>query len=118
MSRPPRVRLPSGFRKAVAGSHTYGNKLVWVYSGCQDNQTSADAYEDGQYQGAFTWACIAALKSSRFSSDHGALLNSIRDKLRKRYRQIPALSTTTREHFIRYYLGQTQPVYLPNRSWF
>mmetsp|Transcript_146657 Transcript_146657/g.468464 ORF Transcript_146657/g.468464 Transcript_146657/m.468464 type:complete len:631 (+) Transcript_146657:61-1953(+) len=112
------MKPASGFRRSVAGSDTYGNKLVWVYSGCQDNQTSADAYEDGQYQGAFTWACIAALKSSRFSSDHGALLNSIRDKLRKRYRQIPALSTTTREHFSRYYLGQKQPVYLPNRSWF
>jgi len=107
------MKPASGFRRSVAGSDTYGNKLVWVYSGCQDNQTSADAFEDGQYQGAFTWACIAALKNSRFSLDHWKLIDSIRSKLRRRYRQIPALSTTTKEYFHRYYMGQKTSVYLP-----
>lgn len=34
---------------------------IFVLSGCQDNQTSADAYLDGKYQGAMTAALIAVI---------------------------------------------------------
>ena len=34
-----------------------------LLSGCAANQTSADAYEDGQFQGAFTWAMLKALRA-------------------------------------------------------
>jgi len=36
---------------------------------------------------------------------HGKLLCAIRDHLRPRYSQIPALSTTKGEYFQRYYLS-------------
>ena len=33
-----------------------------MISGCKENQTSADAYMEDQYQGAFTWALIKVLR--------------------------------------------------------
>lgn len=99
----------SGFRRAVMDKG-FANKSVWVYSGCQDDQTSADAYEDGQYQGAFTWAFIRALNHHSYAMHHMDLLKTVRNNLRHRYTQIPALSTTSRDYFSRFYLAQTDPV--------
>mmetsp|Transcript_65215 Transcript_65215/g.187531 ORF Transcript_65215/g.187531 Transcript_65215/m.187531 type:complete len:635 (+) Transcript_65215:56-1960(+) len=100
----------SGFRKAVQTAAGYKDKLLWVYSGCQDNQTSADAYEDAQYQGAFTWAFLKTLEDHRYSMRQGALLRAIRDQLCGRYVQTPALSTTSREYFQTFHLAQTRPI--------
>lgn len=36
---------------------------VCMFSGCLDNETSADAYEGNQYQGAFTYCLLSCLKS-------------------------------------------------------
>lgn len=98
----------SGFRH-VLQDKGYASKLVWVYSGCQDDQTSADAFEENQYQGAFTWAFLKALREHRCSMHHSELLNAIRGILRRNYAQIPALTTTTRENYLRFYLGQRRP---------
>lgn len=102
----------SGFRRAVHGDHAYKDKLVWVYSGCQDNQTSADAYEDGTYQGAFSWAIQKCLREHRFSMRHGSLLHGIRNKLRGRYAQVPALSTTQQDYFSRFYMAQMDKLHV------
>jgi len=104
------MKAASGFRKAVQGNSGYADKMVWVYSGCQDDQTSADAYEDGQYQGAFSWAFQKAMAEHGWSMKHGPLLVSIRDILRNRYTQIPALSTTSGEYYRRYYLARRSPL--------
>jgi len=40
-----------------------GNIKWIVISGCGEEQTSADAYINGQYNGAFTWFAVKALKS-------------------------------------------------------
>merc|ERR1719215_432597 len=104
------MKAASGFRKAVQGNSGYSDKMVWVYSGCQDEQTSADAYEEGQYQGAFSWAFRKAMEEHRWSMRHGPLLVSIRDILRPRYTQIPALSTTSGEYYKRYYLARRNTI--------
>jgi hypothetical protein len=36
---------------------------VLCISGCKDNQTSADAYEAGEYQGALTYSLISAIRT-------------------------------------------------------
>ena len=33
-------------------------------SGCKDNQSSTDAYIDGRYQGAFTWALTKVIREN------------------------------------------------------
>ncbi|KAF8181441.1 caspase domain-containing protein [Mycena galopus ATCC 62051] len=76
---------------------------VIEFSGCQDDQTSADATEDNQPQGAMTWAFLTALhKSPRIT--YRQLIVSIREVLRDqvnddgtpKYPQIPQLSSSHR----------------------
>mmetsp|Transcript_30113 Transcript_30113/g.76048 ORF Transcript_30113/g.76048 Transcript_30113/m.76048 type:complete len:636 (-) Transcript_30113:139-2046(-) len=100
----------TGFRRSVQGNSRYKDHLLWVYSGCQDEQTSADAFVGGQYQGAFSWAFRQALESQGWSMRHGELIVRIRRILRKSYTQIPALSTTKGEYFSRYYMSRRSVV--------
>ena len=61
-----------------------------LISGCKDNQTSADAYINKKYQGAFSWALIKAIKENpneSYKSIHAKTLEII-----KNYSQIPQLS--------------------------
>ena len=39
-------------------------KMVTMYSGCRDDQTSADAHINQEAQGAMTWAFLQSMKSS------------------------------------------------------
>lgn len=62
-------------------------------SGCQDNQTSADAFEAGQSQGAMSYGFLEALKDPKVKS-YEELLIKIRGLLKqKRYTQLPAMSS-------------------------
>ncbi len=65
-----------------------------MLSGCQDHQTSADAYIDGKYQGALTHAFLMSLKYSLTYKD---LIENIREKLEKAvFSQYPNLSSGRR----------------------
>lgn len=62
-------------------------------SGCRDDQTSADAYICGKYQGALTWAFLDSIKPDRNHNNNLLLLyNDIIYKLMMRYEQRPQLS--------------------------
>jgi len=82
-------------------------KLVWTVSGCQDNQTSADATLDGQRQGALSWALRNALQQHGFRMRYEDLLHATRKNLDGRFEQIPALSTSTSEHLGKWYMGES-----------
>ncbi|CAK9045573.1 Metacaspase-1 [Durusdinium trenchii] len=72
---------------------------LWVFSGCQDDQTSADAHVEGIYQGAFTWALIKALKVRGWEDGGGRHSDLKKGNLEiGRYDQVPALSTTREEY--------------------
>lgn len=68
-----------------------------LISGCRDNQTAADAYEDAQVQGAMTWAFIKAAKVP--SVTLGLLQDLMRVTLTsarpRPYSQVPQLSFGT-----------------------
>ena len=66
------------------------SEMNWnVFSGCRDNQTSADAYIDGRYNGAFTWAW---LKSFSPEMTYKEWLNATVYALYKaKYEQVPTL---------------------------
>jgi hypothetical protein len=75
-------------------AETIGN--VIMISGCNDNQTSADAYINAKYQGAMTWAFLSTLSESPAKQQLSwrALLTQMRDKLKtSKYEQLPQLST-------------------------
>jgi len=61
-----------------------------LISGCKDNQTSADAYINKKYQGAFTWAITKAIEenpNNTCKEIHARTLDIIRN-----YSQVPQLS--------------------------
>lgn len=70
--------------KAVPQNHV-------LISGCKDNQTSADAYINNTYQGAFSWALTSAIKSNPDTTVRQAHQQALAS-LKGRYTQIPQLS--------------------------
>ncbi|RCH94251.1 Ca(2+)-dependent cysteine protease [Rhizopus azygosporus] len=66
---------------------------VITFSGCKDNQTSADAMENGKSTGAMSFAFTTALRQNR-QQTYLQLLNSIREILRSKYSQRPQLSSS------------------------
>jgi len=80
-------------------------KLVWTVSGCQDNQTSADACIGGNKQGALTWSLHNALERCNYNLTYEELLHASRKVLRGKYTQIPSMSTTVQDFFGCKFLG-------------
>lgn len=80
-------------------------KLVWTVSGCQDNQTSADACIGGNKQGALTWSLHNALERCNYDLTYEELLHASRKVLRGKYTQIPSMSTTVQDFFGCKFLG-------------
>ena len=63
-----------------------------MLSGCLDSQTSADTYEEGQAQGALTYAFLKITRKK--SLTYEKLVLEIQKLLKKKgYPQIPTLSS-------------------------
>ncbi|CAE7522049.1 MCA1 [Symbiodinium pilosum] len=85
----------------------YRDHQLWVFSGCQDTETSEDAHVDGSYQGAFTWALLKALEADGFRESYSNLLVQIKTYLEGgRFKQVPALSTTHKTYLDLGFLGK------------
>eukprot|EP00747_Dinoflagellata_sp_TGD_P222648 gnl/TRDRNA2_/TRDRNA2_94350_c0_seq1.p1 gnl/TRDRNA2_/TRDRNA2_94350_c0~~gnl/TRDRNA2_/TRDRNA2_94350_c0_seq1.p1 ORF type:complete len:513 (+),score=113.98 gnl/TRDRNA2_/TRDRNA2_94350_c0_seq1:194-1540(+) len=87
-------------------SDSEDDKRIWAISGCQDAQTSADATIDGVRQGALTWALHSALKDMDYHLNYQHVIAATRKKLKGKYSQIPAMSTTSRDEIKRFYLAK------------
>lgn len=70
--------------------HTEG-KDVWMFSGCRDDQTSADATISGAATGAMSWAFIGTMREEP-NLTYREILLATRGKLVDNYEQIPQLS--------------------------
>jgi hypothetical protein len=67
-----------------------------LFSGCRDNQTSADAYIKGTYNGAFTYYFCKHLRDAQAAISRSDLLKRLRASLRHEgYSQIPQLECPT-----------------------
>ncbi|KAK4521988.1 uncharacterized protein ATC70_004527 [Mucor velutinosus] len=66
---------------------------VIMFSGCKDDQTSADATEAGKATGAMSYAFTTTLRKNPNQS-YQELLNSVRDILRDKYSQRPQMSSS------------------------
>jgi len=105
LSPPDDVKAKMKDFKPPTGAHTKGLCLnnaeeqhMWVFSGCQDEQTSADAFINGAHQGALSWAMTKALEEANYDISFEDLLNATRANLKGQYEQIPALSTTDQSY--------------------
>ncbi|GAA5813862.1 hypothetical protein MFLAVUS_007349 [Mucor flavus] len=66
---------------------------VIMFSGCKDDQTSADAQEAGKATGAMSYAFTTTLRKNPNQS-YQQLLNSVRDILADKYEQRPQMSSS------------------------
>jgi hypothetical protein len=70
---------------------------VICISGCRDNQTSADAYINNDYEGAMTWSFLNALSQVSYNTNLLNLVERMRMLLQNKYTQIPMLSVSSSE---------------------
>jgi hypothetical protein len=76
--------------KNKMGKKDKGTQRHVLMSGCKDNQTSADAYIDGKYQGAFTWALTKTIRENPDIEWKQAHIKTV--ELLSNYSQEPQLS--------------------------
>lgn len=71
---------------------------VIQFSGCKDEQTSADAHIEGEHTGAMSWAFIEAFEQHGHEQTYTQLLGNIRTLLSAKYTQVPQMSTGHKMH--------------------
>lgn len=67
------------------------HKRVIMYSGCRDDQTSADAMIGGGHVGAMSWAFLDTMREYGNQS-YLQILQNTRGRLQQKYTQVPQLS--------------------------
>jgi len=69
-------------------------KHVFMYSGCRDDQTSADATITGSHVGAMSWAFLQAMRygDGGMGQSYVQVLQNTRGLLKNKYQQVPQLS--------------------------
>jgi len=86
---PPRSRKS---RSAAASDVVQAKIPEVLITGCRDDQTSADAYIQGSYNGALTYHLSAALNAKRGKLTYRELHADTIDRIRKgRFTQVPQL---------------------------
>ncbi|GAB5037338.1 peptidase c14 [Nannochloropsis oceanica] len=79
-------------RKKAEKERTNTDADVIQFSGCRDDQTSADARIDGQPTGAASFALLSCLRANP-NQNYTELLQNMRKTLAGKYTQVPQLST-------------------------
>lgn len=87
LDRPPsRAAKKRGASKdAVAGAH----HILWT--GCKANETSADAYFDGRYNGAFTYYFVKVMLDTKNKLSRKEVVAKMRALMKGRFAQNPQL---------------------------
>jgi hypothetical protein len=68
------------------------HKRVFMFSGCRDDQTSADATIGTNHVGAMSWAFLEAMNSAQGNLTYLEILQNTRALLKRKYAQVPQLS--------------------------
>jgi hypothetical protein len=85
-----------GMREAIADEGM--KNLVW-WSGCRDDQTSADANISGAgWNGAMTYYLCEGIRKSGNSKSRAAIMQGLREALAGRYSQVPQLFSASENH--------------------
>ncbi len=85
-------------KAAVVGEH----HILW--SGCKANQTSADAYFNGRYNGAFTYYFIQVMNTTQNKLSRKDVIAEMRKQMKGHFTQVPQLegNATNRQNAIVY----------------
>jgi hypothetical protein len=72
------------------------NASAMLITGCQSQQTSADAYINGRWQGAATYSLTSSLRTANYTLDYKTLIERMNDfMVRNGYSQRPELNGST-----------------------
>ena len=63
-----------------------------MFSGCRDDQTSADASIGGEHVGAMSYAFLSTMKEKGANQSYLEVLQNTRKVLKGKYTQVPQLS--------------------------
>ena len=89
LDRPPSGSAKKGAaeasKAAVAGAH----HILWT--GCKANQTSADAYFSGRYNGAFTYYFVKVMRDTQNKLSRKAVIAKMRALMKSSFAQTPQL---------------------------
>ena len=78
----------SGFSLDRAASSS-AHHVLWT--GCKANQTSADAYFNGRYNGAFTYHYLKALAEAKPGANRRQIITAMRKAMAGQFAQTPQL---------------------------
>ena len=92
LDRPPSGNAKKGAaeasKAAVAGAH----HILWT--GCKANQTSADAYFSGRYNGAFTYYFVKVMRDTKNKLSRKDVIAKMRALMKSGFSQTPQLEGT------------------------
>ena len=71
-----------------------GDRNIVQFSGCEDDQTSADAAIKGSHVGAMSWAFLQTMHKNKKGAQQSYIevLHNTRELLKGKYTQVPQLS--------------------------
>ncbi len=78
-----------GFALARAAEKPATNQILWT--GCKASQTSADAYFDGRYNGAFTYHYVKVMNETKNQLSRTAVITRMRALMKGHFAQVPQL---------------------------
>lgn len=97
-ARAPAKKMPAAAKKAAAAAKTAAtaatdglHHILW--SGCKADQTSADAYFGGRYNGAFTYHYIKVLRATNNTLSRAKVVAQMRSAMKGQFSQTPQLET-------------------------
>jgi hypothetical protein len=87
LDRPPVVsaKKRAAMKEAVAGAH----HILWT--GCKANETSADAYFNGRYNGAFTYYFVKVMRDTKNQHSRKDVVAKLRALMKGEFAQNPQL---------------------------
>jgi len=83
---------PDGLEEGDYAAYAQEHKMVTMFSGCRDDQTSADANIAGMSEGAMSWAFLETMKRIPNASYLEALQDTRYNLKNSDYTQVPQLS--------------------------
>jgi len=93
-ARAPAKKVSAAAKKAAAAASATDGLHHILWSGCKADQTSADAYFGGRYNGAFTYHYIKVLRATNNRLSRAKVVTQMRTAMKGQFSQTPQLETS------------------------
>lgn len=97
--------LPYIYTNTLVTNNTHKHDATVIsISGCKDDQTSADALINSNYEGAMTWSFINALHNANYNIKLLDLVERMKVSLANNYTQVPMLALSSPSDIDKYFI--------------